>query len=235
MKVFRSTVLFLIVSFVLAGCASTKVSSRQEPATGKIARPGRILVHDFAATPGDVPAWASKGAHMQQGGHQSAEDIKAGRKLGADVARELAAKIRGMGLKAEQVANQMNPQPGDLVITGYFETMDAGNATERVAVGFGSGAAHLKTVVEGFQMTQQGLRRLGSGEVDADGGKSPGTALSVASAVATGNPIGLIVSSAVKMEGEKSGKSTIEGAGKRTAEKIAEQLQIKFREQGWIN
>ena len=51
---------------------------------------------------------------------------------------------------------------------------------------------------------------------------------------ATGNPIGLIVSSAAKAEGELSGRTTIEGAAKRTADKIADQLQVAFKKQGWI-
>jgi len=41
-------------------------------------------------------------------------------------------------------------------------------------------------------------------------------------AAASGNPIGLIVSSAAKAEGEMSGRTTIEGAAKRTAKEIGD-------------
>jgi hypothetical protein len=101
-------------------------------------------------------------------------------------------------------------------------------------VGFGSGAAGLKTAVEGFQMTEQGLRKLGSGTVDASGGKGPGAAAPAAVAIATANPIGLIVTSAVKVAGEASGSSTIEGRGKQTAKEISDVLRQRFEEQGWI-
>jgi len=37
----------------------------------------------------------------------------------------------------------------------------------------------------------------------------------------------------MKVEGEMSGRTKIEGSAKRTAEAISEQLQIKFKEQGW--
>ena len=67
--------------------------------------------------------------------------------------------------------------------------------------------------VEGFQMTAQGLRKLGCGTGDSGGSKTPGAALGVASLLATHNPVGLIVGSAVKVEGEESGRSTVRGQG----------------------
>jgi len=83
-------------------------------------------------------------------------------------------------------------------------------------------------------MTDKGLRRLGEGTVDAGTGKAPGVAAPLVVAAATGNPLGLIVSSAVKAEGQVSGRTTIEGAAKQTADEIAEQLRGALQRQGWI-
>ena len=83
-------------------------------------------------------------------------------------------------------------------------------------------------------MTDKGLRRLGDGEISSAGPKGPGEALPLAMAVASGNPIGLIVSSAVKVGGEASGMSTVEGSAKRTAKEIAEKLKVAAQRQGWI-
>lgn len=58
--------------------------------------------------------------------------------------------------------------------------------------------------------------------------------MTIAVTVATASPIGLLVSAPIKVGGETSGGSTIEGEGKRMADKIADELEIKFREQGWI-
>jgi hypothetical protein len=63
-------------------------------------------------------------------------------------------------------------------------------------------------------MTDKGLRRLGSGTVDSGTGKAPGVAVPLVMAAATGTPIGLIISSAVKVEGQASGRTTIEGTAK---------------------
>ena len=139
-----------------------------------------------------------------------------------------------MGLPAERGSSQTVPQIGDLVIKGTLLSINEGSAAERVAIGFGSGAAQLKVAVEGYLMTDRGLRKLGSGTADTSGSKSPGTALGVAGAIATANPAGLIISTGMKVYGEESGSSTIEGRAKDMAKEIAGALQVKFKEQGWI-
>ena len=218
MKLFSRTVLCLVAIAALAGCASSTITSRQEYQGGKIARPDHIIVYDFVATSADVPA----------------EQIATGRQVGAEVAKVLVEDIQGMGLPAEQASSQTVPQRGDLVIKGNILSIDEGSAAKRVALGFGSGAAQLKVEVEGYLMTDHGLTKLGSGSADSSGSKSPGAALGVVGAVATANPAGLIISTGVKVYGEKSGSSTIEGRAKDMAKEITEQLQVKFKQQGWI-
>ncbi len=84
-------------------------------------------------------------------------------------------------------------------------------------------------------MTDQCVRKLASREFDAgSGGKTPGVAVPLAVTIATANPIGLIVGGAVKVGGEVTDKSTIEGSAKRTAEKIGDELRVAFQKQGWI-
>jgi hypothetical protein len=219
MKTLTRIALCVFFLSLLVGCASSNLSARQEYKGSKIARPGHILIYDFAP-----PAGQSAG--------QSADET--GRQLGAKIAQALAGEIREMGLPAEQASAQTSPQIGDLVIQGNILSIDEGDAAKRVAVGFGSGASHLKTSVEGLLMTDQGLRRLGSGTDETGGSKSPGTAVALAGAVATANPAGLIISTAMKAHGEASGSSTIQGRAEQTAKDIAKELKKKFKEQGWI-
>lgn len=83
-------------------------------------------------------------------------------------------------------------------------------------------------------MTTKRLLKLGSGTVDAGGRKSLGAALGVVGLIATNNLAGLIVSGGIKAYGEASGSSNIEGRAKATAKETAEQLKMKFEQQGWI-
>jgi len=218
---------------VLVGCASTEVTDRQRYEGAQLARPDRIIVHDFTADPAEVPpgsAFADKLGANPPAPEQAAE----ARRLGALVAQKLASELQGMGLPAVTAAGQPAPQPDDIVLRGYFVSVDPGSATERVLVGFGKGAAELRSAVEAYQMTPEGLRLLGHGQVRSGGADTPGMALPIGVLAATANPIGLVVGGVVKLTGEATGSDTIEGAAERTAEEISAQLKIAAQEQGWI-
>jgi Domain of unknown function (DUF4410) len=225
---------WLFALAVVAGCASTDITERQRYEGAKLARPDRIIVYDFTANPADVPPQSAFAAQMAGAGTPTPEQIELGRKLGAQVATKLVADLRGMGLPAVPAAGQPAPRVDDIVLRGYFVSVDEGSVSKRVLVGFGRGAAALRTAVEGYQMTAEGLRPLGRGEVRSGGGELPGMVLPLAVVAATANPIGLVVGGAVKATGEVTGSDTIEGAAKRTADEIAAQLRTAAEEQGWI-
>ena len=225
----------LFALIAVGGCASTEVTERQEYKGGKLPRPNHIWVYDFAATPAEVPAnSALAGKPVEHPTPQTPEQIATGRQVGEQIAAQLVEEFRGMGLPAMRGSSGTKPEINDLVIRGYLLSIDEGDATKRVAVGFGSGASHLSVAAEGFQMTAQGLRKLGGGKGQSGGGKTPGGAVGVAGMIATGNPVGLIVGGGVKAYGEYSGSAKIEGRAKETAKLIAETVKPKFQEQGWI-
>ena len=88
MKPFTCAATCLFALVVVAGCASTEVTEQKSyVGDEKIARPDRIIVYDFAATPADVPADSVlTGSYAEHGTPQTAEEIEAGRKLGGLVA-----------------------------------------------------------------------------------------------------------------------------------------------------
>ena len=234
MKSLRRAASCLLALAVVAGCASTEVTERQRYAGERLARPDRIIVHDFTADPAKVPRESAFAAELAGAPAPTAEQLEVGRKLGAQVAQELVADLQGMGLPAVRAAGQPPPRPDDIVLRGYFVSVDEGRAGRRVLVGFGSGAAELRTAVEGYQMTPQGLRPLGRGEIRTGGGKLPGMVLPAAVLAATASPIGLIVGGTAKATGELTGSETIEGAAKRTAKEVGVQLRTAAEAQGWI-
>ncbi len=122
-----------------------------------------------------------------------------------------------MGLPANRVSNQTAPQIGDLVISGNLISINESDAIKRMVIGFGSGTSSLKVAVQGYLMTAYGLQKLGSGNVDSGGSKSPGAAVGAVGAIATANPAGLIVSSGMKIYGEASGSSKVEGRAEQIA------------------
>jgi hypothetical protein len=234
---FLSRIAVCVLALVVAGgCASTKVTERDSKiGSEKLAKPDRIYVYPFAATHADIPSWSTSGDRLAKPSTPpTPEELEVGRKLGDLVAKELVTKIEEMGLVALEGSQESLPKPNDLMLMGYFGAVEEGSTAKRLTLGFGSGATELTTAVEGYQMTKTGPRLLGSGQIESGGGKTPGLIVPLAILAATANPIGLIVMGGVKVAGEVTGSSKIEGSAKRTAETIAEQLQIKFKEQGWI-
>jgi hypothetical protein len=226
--------LFALV--LAAGCASTKVTDRQRLVTEKLPKPNQILVSDFSASAADVPAdSAFAGQSSAPATAPTDEEISIGRQLGVQIAAELVAAIREMGLPAVQVSPGATPQVNDIVIRGYLVSIETGSAAKRMTIGFGSGGSELTTAVEGYQMTANGLRKLGSGTTGAKGSKGPGAALGAAGWLVTGSPVGLIVGGGMKIYGEASGSAKIEGRAKATAKEIADVLKKRFQEEGWIN
>ena len=234
MKPLSHAVTWLLALLVVTGCASTEVTERQRYQGAKLARPDRIIVHDFTGNPADVPPQSPFAAELAGTIPPTPEQREVGRKLGAQIAKQLVADLQAIGLPAVPAAGQPAPRVDDIVLRGYFVSIDEGSAGKRVLVGFGSGTAEMRAAVEGYQMTAQGLRLLGSGEVRSGGGKMPGVAVPLAVLAATANPIGLVVGGGAKLYGEATGADTIEGAAKRTADEIAAQLRTAAQEQGWV-
>src|SRR6185503_7206475 len=138
------------------------------------------------------------------------------------------------GLPAQRGVAGTPLQANDILIRGYLVSVEKGSTAKRMTIGFGSGGSELTTFVEGFQMTPQGLRKLGSGTLGAEGSKGPGAAVGGAGWLITGSPIGLAVSGGMKLYGEASGSATVEGRAKQTAKELAERIKVRFQEEGWI-
>lgn len=225
----------LVALAAFAACAKVQVSDRQELVTQQLPRPEHVYVYDFVGTPGDVPPESSfSGSSKVSPGQQAQADIALNREVGRELAEQLAEQISAMGLPAVHASRETVIEVGAIVIRGTLLSIVQGSEAERVAIGFGEGAADLKVAVEGFEMTPNGLLELGKGELDTEAGKSPGAAVGLVTFAATKNPLGLIVSTGVKLHAEKTGSATIQGKVKLVATQIATELRPRFEQQGWI-
>lgn len=121
MKFRLCLLLSLAVLFVIAGCAKTKITDREQVVTGQLARPATIWVYDFVATPADFPVHTSLDKeYFASSAPQTAEHLAEGKKLGAEIETELVYELRNMGMSAEHAVAGTTPQVNDLVIQGYL-------------------------------------------------------------------------------------------------------------------
>ncbi|MGO9449745.1 MAG: DUF4410 domain-containing protein [Candidatus Binataceae bacterium] len=226
----------LLALVLLAGCASTTATSQTPMVAGNVSRPNMIWVYPFVASPSEVPADSSLNGQLSAPGTpMTAEEEQTGHELGAQIATQLVTDINLMGLAATLAAPGSRPQVGDGVIRGYLVSVDSGGTVKRFMIGFGAGASELDTVVEGFEVTPQGWRKLGQGTLSSSGNKTPGMAVPAVVAIATGSPVGVIVMGGLKVYGEASGRNKLEGRAKATADEIAAQLKTRFQARGWVS
>src|SRR6204780_2563147 len=199
MKPNSRIVLCLLALFVAAGCASTNVTQQTPMSNPGLARPNQIWVYNFVANASDMPTNSSIGGEVgAPSTPPTADQIQQGRQLGALIAADLVTDINTMGLSAVQAGPGSSPQVGDGVIRGYLVSAESGSAAGRFIIGFGVGTSEMDTVVEGYAVTPQGWQKLGSGTLSSSGGKTPGMVVPAAVAIASGNPIGLIVVGGMK-------------------------------------
>jgi len=222
-----------LVSGFLAACASSDLESRQEY-QGQLTEPNLIVVHDFSATPQEVPPESVLyGLIQRRETPQSAEEIELGHQLGSRVAEKLVADLNSRGIPAARAAEGAVLQVGDAAIRGAFLALDEGNRIKRMLIGFGSGAAELGSIVEAFQMREDGLHPLGSGEIVAGGGQMPGVLVPVGLGAAAGTAAtSAVISGSINLVKE-AGPESIEGAANRTAEEIADTIEGVYKKRGW--
>jgi hypothetical protein len=235
MKSHTSAILFLSILAVSAGCASTEVTQQTPIVEETISPPKQIWIYDFGASPIEVPS--DPPAHRDASGEITSRpdmQLVSSRRLGALIASDLVEDIQAIGFSAVQAMPNSSPQVGDGEIRGYLTSIEDGGLAERFIIGFGEGRSEMKTVAECYLMTPQGLRKLGSWKLSSSGSKTPGIIVPVATALVFANPIHLLFAGALKIYGEVSGRSKLDGRAKATADALVGELRVAFQDWGWM-
>ena len=227
------TISLLSVLAVFMACASTEVAQQSPTVNEVISQPKQIWVYDFGATPTDIAS--ASGQNDSGRDTRTYSQIEDGRQPGRLVAYYLVTNIQALGLPAVQAGSDSSLQLGDGEIRGHVVSADDGDLIRRFIIGFGEGRSEMDTLAEYYVMTQQGLRKLGSWTLSSSGSKTPGIWVPVITAIALGNPLHLIFSTGIRIYGEESGRSKLEGRAKATAGALAGQLRIAFQDWGWIS
>ena len=232
--------IFLFFGFaaflLLASCGPTKVKTSEEY-TGKLPRPDRILVYDFAVSPDEVKHDTGLSAEIVdavKGTPKTAAELKIGHAAANALAKELVKKIQGFGLPAERAAG-IPPTSGNiLLVQGQLVSVDQGNRTERVVIGFGAGRTDVKANVQVYEITAEGKQKVEQLQADAKSGRKPGMALMMGAGALAGHLLtSAVVSGTVSAAGEASWE-TVEADARRLAKDVAKELGQFFVAQQWI-
>ena len=225
---------------VAAGCAPTSVQTTSM-ASGQLPRPNQILVYDFAVTPDEVKLDEGISTQLMQefqqyqGTPRTAQEIKIGHAVANVVAAELVSQIRAYGLPAERALGWPASRGNALTIKGQFTSIDEGNRTERVLIGFGTGRTSVQANVQVYELTREGTRKVESLQADSKSGAKPGMAMMMGVGALAGSVVtSTVVSGSLSAIGEATWE-TVDADGKRLAKNVAKSLGQFFVTQGWIS
>ena len=204
---------------LLSGCAKATVSATR-PTAGNVARPDRVIVHDFAVTPRDVG--------LDRGlGPRAAREVSAGPQS------ELVQNLRDHGINAARAGEKGSPGPTTASVTGEFLRIDQGDRTLRTMVGFGLGGSELRTRIHIYQGAGRSARLVAEGETSTQSGLKPGIGVMLPLGAAAGTAAtAAVVSGSTTIAGEAF-FATVEADARRTAEAVAERIGDYYRRQGW--
>ena len=231
----------LIVAGALAllmimGCGGPQVQKTEEY-SGKLPRPERILVYDFAVSPDEVTLTKGLGPDIMNalnGPPRTARELKVGHAAANALAEELVKRIREFGLPAERAAGYPVNALNSLLIEGQILSVDQGNRTERVVIGLGAGRTEVKANVQVYEETPEGRRNVEDFVAQEKSGHKPGMGEMMGIGALAGHLLtSTILSGSLTAIGETSW-ATVEADAKRMAKKVADDLGQFFVAQGWI-
>jgi hypothetical protein len=221
----------VVVAAMLGGCAKAAVDPTMR-ASKSLPKPDFIIVNDFAVTPSEVKldrgvmATAVREGGM---GESSDEEVRVGHMVAEKMASSLVEELRNAGISAARAGEAGPPSKTTAIINGQFVTIDQGDQTARVWVGFGLGGSELRTHIQ----ISQGGELVAAGDTATTASLKPGMLTSIGAGAAAGS--GAAVAAGAAGTGVSEALlATVEADAKRTAKEVAKKIRKAYVDRGWL-
>ena len=222
---------------LLAACTSTQ--SQVETGGEMLPSPQVVIVDRFAASADEVKLDEGLSTEVEEavkadrGDSRTEQELQAGHQVADAIADKLVVEIRDMGLSAERGTTVPAGMQHAVLIKGQLVSIDEGNRTERVVVGFGAGRSDVRAHAQVYEVTPSGRQLIDTIEVDAKSGLTPGMAETMGVGGLTGHLlVSTVASGGLHVASESLGANVVADAD-RASKGIAKQLAALFAEQGW--
>ncbi len=227
----KDLVLFCLILMILGGCATAKVDQTKKT-TGPLPRPDMVIVNDFAVTSAEVKldqGVVSKVMRDSDSRSVSEEENKVGHMVASKLSEFLVEELREVGIEATRASSQVRPSSTTLMLTGQFITIDEGNQTARVWVGFGMGGSELRTRIQAMQ----DVRLIAEAETVTKSSVKPGMLTSLGIGAAASNVVPIVIGGVTTGVSEAF-LGIVEADAKRTAKEVAKKVEKAYQDRGWL-
>jgi len=215
---------------VLVGDAKVEVvaSYQGEP----LPKPNKVLICDFTVSPDVVTMDQSAAARLQRRRLERREPdadsstAALAQQVQGAFAKTLISELQKSAVPAETAPADHAAIPANtLVIRGEFKTINQGNKTKRMMIGFGRGASDVQAHVTVSLTTDAQPVVLSEFNLKSQSGKKPGAAATMGvGSVAVGAAAG----------GVSDRKASVEADASRMARAVAKQIEAAMVSQKWI-
>lgn len=234
---FRARAAAIAALALVAACTAAR--SQIETAGETLPRPEVVVVDTFAVSPDEVQldeglsTEIEQGIRARRGTSRTEQELQVGRQVAEALADKLVVEISDMGLRAQRGSTVQAGMQNALLIKGQVVSIDEGNRTERVMVGFGAGRSDVRAHAQVYQVTPAGRQLIDRIEVDAKSGLTPGMAETMGVGALAGHLlVATAVGGGVHVASEAVGADVVADAD-RAAKGIAKQLAALLAKEGW--
>ncbi|MBN8249947.1 MAG: DUF4410 domain-containing protein [Verrucomicrobia bacterium] len=215
-------------------CARTNVQYVGTDAR-PLPKPERIVVHPFGVSADQVALDQTIGLRLQELVGSKTDDgerLRIARELSGIVAKRLVQDLQGKGFDAVVAPAGTPPGAHTLEIDGQFLSVDQGSQRQRMIIGFGLGASEVRVLVQAFEVTDAGRVLADDFYINTQSSRRPGMGPMAGGGAVAGNAAAaLAVSSTTALVGARA--QTVEADAQNLADRVAEELQKYFVQQGW--
>jgi hypothetical protein len=220
----------------VTSCARVSTESVMMRGPG-LPKPELIIVHDYQMARDEVQLDSGIGSRIERLVQDTPEEQDR-LKLEQSVARigttTLVEEIRKLGLRAEPAAMALPGAGSTLSIEGQILSINEGNKTRRLIIGFGAGASEVRTLTQVYEVTGGEHRLVDDFYTTAKSSRKPGVGPMAGAGAAAGRAAtSAAASTGIGIASERS--QTAEADAQHAAREIAKQLAQLFVEQGWIS
>jgi Domain of unknown function (DUF4410) len=222
------------VQKVMVGNATVTVLQSYQGST-KLAKPTQTLVYDFSVPPDAVTIDDSAAGRLSDRGPlhrmrgdagQNSDPTAVAARVQSTFSQQLVKALQKTAIPTTAATTATpDAQPQTLVVRGEFTSVDEGNKTKRIMIGFGRGASDVKAHTTVTLMTATGPVVLGEFNLNSASGKKPGAAATMGASSA---------GEATAAGDATDRKATVEGDAARMAKAVAKEIQNLMAGQQWI-
>jgi hypothetical protein len=226
---FSKSSCFVLAGLTLAlvgGCAGAKVDPTMTSKSA-LPRPDRIIVNNFAVTPSEVKldrGMLATAMRDDKDRMPNEEEAKVGHYVAERLSATLVEELTDRGIVAVRGGPNVTPTTTTVVLNGQFMTIDQGNQSKRVWIGFGMGGSELRTRIQAIQ----------GGELVAQADTATKSSLKPGLVTSAGGTGASVAVGAVSTGFSEAFMATVEADAKRTAKEVAKKIEQGYVNRGWI-